>query len=98
MKSAKIATIVSTLAVILLMANHALIGRITREAMGQGNGAVTLPAPVVFLIKLGHFFEYYYSVLIPFLWLTTFLFCVLIRAWLKVPDAKETPEIGPVDP
>jgi ABC-type iron transport system FetAB permease component len=92
MKSAKIATIISTLAVILLVVNHALMNRVVKEAGGPNDLGVSLPRPVTILIKLDHFVQYYFYVMIPFLWVATVLIVVAFRAWFDVSRAGSTGE------
>ncbi len=87
MKSARIATIVSTMTVILMVLNNrltaAMVARVVTGAGGPNVG-VSLPPNVVILVKLAHFFEDYFYVLIPFVWLATFVIAWLIRTLFAV--------------
>jgi hypothetical protein len=95
------ATLVTTLGVILLMVNHkginAAVAQIQRNAGGPGNVGVNLPGSVVFLVKLDHFFVDYFYVLIPFAWLVTFLAWAVIRGVYGLLQPKKKSEMGPFD-
>jgi uncharacterized membrane protein len=90
MKSARLATIVSTVAAILLMANHAWVGRVIAGLVVKDGVGVELPRHVGWLIKLDHVFVGQFYVLIPVLWIATFLVAVAVRGWF--PTAKPAGE------
>jgi hypothetical protein len=101
-KAFKIATLISTLAVVFLVVNHvlikALVAGIANGAGAPVNLGVAMPARLVVLVKLDHLALDFGYILIPLLWFAAFLVCVSVRAWLKVPKTTETPKDAPVDP
>jgi hypothetical protein len=98
MKATRLATILTTSAVIALVINHNLVYTLVARLAGAGgNVGVNLPAYLVFLVKLDHFFQDYFYVLIPFAWIVTFVVSAVIRGVFGLFKPDEKPAIGPVD-
>ncbi len=76
----------------MFVVNHALMARVVGGAAARGNVGVTLSRPVVFLIKLDHFFEDYFYVLIPFFWITMLMIFLVIQLVLKLLGPKSAEE------
>jgi hypothetical protein len=97
MKASKMATVVTTFAVILFMINHQFVNATMARIAGSNDVGVELPSHVVFLFKLDHFFIDYFYVLIPFLWIVTCVLWALLRGCLRLLKSIKVVGIQPLE-